>query len=368
MKNTFGNNLAVTVFGESHGEAIGCIIDGLPAGIRPDMQLMRRMLNQRRASGDISTARKEADIPEILSGISRGYTQGTPVAIVIRNENVRRSDYENINLKPRPSHADYSAFMKYGGYHDLSGGGHFSGRLTAPVTAAGAICMSMLNQKGIEIGTHICSLYGIEDRAFDEEDLSADIGILKERVFPVLDDDAGQKMQEAIRQAASESDSLGGILDTAVTGLPAGIGEPWFDSLESVISHAVFSVGGVKGIEFGAGFRLAEMKGSEANDAFMVQDGKVITLTNHSGGINGGISNGMPVRFRTAIRPTPSIAKKQKTVSLSSMQNTEIEIHGRHDPAIIHRVRAVIDAVTAIALCDLLISRCGTDWFREDSR
>ena len=368
MKNTIGNNVTVTLFGESHGPAVGCVIDGIPAGIKIDADLIDCMMDARKASTGISTARHEDDGYEFLSGIMNSYTQGTPVAIVIRNNDVIRRDYKPYTAAPRPSHADYAAMVKYNGFSDLSGGGHFSGRLTAPLCAAGALCLCALEAKGIYIGTHIRRIRDIADRPFAQDDLLNDIASLKDKDFPVFDDDQAAQMKDIILQAKENSDSVGGVLETAVYGLEAGIGEPVFDSLESMISHAVFSVGGVKGIEFGAGFGFADMYGSQANDPFEIRDGKVATVTNNSGGINGGISNGMPVVFRTAIRPTPSIGIRQKSVNISAMENTEIEIRGRHDPAIIHRAAPVITAVTAIAVLDLLVTACGSLHFAGEGQ
>ena len=366
-RNTLGKNLTVTIFGESHGPAVGAVIDGLPSGIRIDMDLMTEQMNRRKAAGKISTARHEKDLPEFISGVKDGITEGTPLTLLIRNENVRRSDYAGHLKTPRPSHADYSGHIRYGGFEDASGGGHFSGRLTAPLTAAGAICLQMLRDKGILIGTHIRRLHGIEERHFDETDLLNDIQTVNSRHFAVLQEEKEAEMKALIEQAAAGKDSVGGILETAVYGLEAGIGEPMFDSLESRISQAVFSVPAVKGIQFGSGFAFAGMYGSEANDPFVIRDGKVQTETNHNGGINGGISNGMPVVFETVIKPTPSIGIRQRTVDLDKNENTTIEIGGRHDPAIIHRARPVIDAVTAIVLADLLMEKYGRAWFEGEN-
>lgn len=366
MKNTFGNHVTVTLFGESHGPAVGAVIDGIPSGVKMDYELMADMMNARRAAGAISTARREDDLPEILSGVKNGYSEGTPIALLIKNQNVHTADYEQLVNTPRPGHADYTGHIKYRGYEDPSGGGHFSGRLTAPIVAAGSICMHMLEQKGIYIGTHIARLKDIEDRPFDEENLKNDIAVLKEKRFPALDDKRGEAMIALIMSCRSEQDSIGGILDTAVIGLEAGIGEPEFDSLESCISHAMFSIPAVKGIEFGEGFHFADLYGSQANDAFAIQDGKVITRTNHNGGINGGISNGMPIRFHTVVKPTPSIAKEQDTVDLASMEEKKLSIAGRHDPAVIHRARIVVDAMTAIVLTDFLMERHGSLYFGDE--
>ena len=365
MKNTFGNNITITLFGESHGPSIGVIMDGVPSGVKIDYELMKRMMNQRKAQGTISTGRQEDDIPEILSGVKNGYTEGTPIALVIQNKNVHSLDYNALENIARPSHADYAGHMKYCGYEDASGGGHFSGRLTAPIVAAGAICMSMLNQKGIYIGTHIQKMMQIEDRKFDEENLYEDIQTCNTKLFSVLDDSKGEEMIELINQARKNQDSVGGILDTAIIGMDAGIGEPEFDSVESVLSHALFSIPACKGVIFGSGFALANMYGSQANDSFCMKDGIVTTKTNHNGGINGGITNGMPIRFQTVFKPTPSISQLQKTVNFKTKEDVEIEIQGRHDPAIIHRARVVVDAMSAIALVDLLIYRFGELYFTE---
>lgn len=363
MSNTLGKNLTLTLFGESHGAAIGAVLDGLPGGVRIDPEYIADMMEQRRAAGSISTGRHEADGVQFLSGVRDGFSEGTPVAIMIANTNVRRNDYDNLRDTARPGHADYAGHIKYNGYEDPSGGGHFSGRLTAPVVAAGAIARSMLKEKGILIGTHIASLAGISDAPFDENNLEKEIRLVSSRRFAVLDEEKGREMMQKIEEARMACDSVGGILDTAVTGIPAGIGEPSFDSLESCLAHAVFSVGAVKGIAFGSGFGFAGMRGSEANDPFAVRDGKIVTLTNHNGGINGGISNGMPVRFHTVIKPTPSIAQQQDTVNYRTKEEKKLTISGRHDPAIIHRARVVIDAVTALTVADQLMERFGREYF-----
>ena len=362
MKNTFGNNLSVTLFGESHGEAIGCVIDGLAPGIKIDGDYIKNCLAQRASRSDISTPRKEADEPIFLSGIKNGVTEGTPICILIKNENKNSSAYSDYEFTPRPSHADLSAEYKYHGYQDKSGGGHFSGRITAPLVAAGAIIRCALENLGIKIGTHIKTLHGICDRDF--ESLEGDVELLKSSPFPALDKNAEEKMKGEILAAKANLDSVGGVLETVVIGLPGGVGEPWFDTVEGVISHAVFSVPGVKGIEFGDGFKVSEMFGSEANDPYEFNNGKVVTKKNTNGGITGGITNGMPVIFRTAIKPTPSIAKEQSTVDLKSGENVTVSIGGRHDPAIIHRARAVVDAISAIAIGDLLVTRYGTDYLK----
>lgn len=360
MKNTFGNNISITLFGESHGEYIGAVLDGVCAGVKIDEEYIEKKLTQRKPHGAISTKRCEADKVEIVSGVYNGLTTGTPITLLIKNTNTSSKDYSALKDTPRPSHADYVANVKYGGCQDYRGGGHFSGRLTAPIVAAGAILSSALLQKGIRIGTHIKALHGVRDRDFS--DFNADIATLEEKLFPALDSVREGEMTEEILRAAKMGDSVGGVLETAVIGMPAGVGEPWFDSLESTLSHALFSIPGVKGVEFGLGFGFAALYGSEANDPFVTDGEKIFTKTNNNGGINGGISNGMPLTFRVAVRPTPSIFKEQDTVNLTRMENTTLKIEGRHDPAIIHRARAVVDAISAIALADALVTAYGTSY------
>ena len=360
MKNTIGQNVSLTLFGESHGGGIGAVIDGLAAGIDVDESFIEKQLDLRRPVGKISTPRVEKDNFKILSGVFEGKTTGTPICIVIPNENTKSKDYGEIRFKMRPSHADFTANEKYHGFEDYRGGGHFSGRITAGLVAAGAIAISALRKKGIIIGSHISRLGGISDREF--KNLEEDINALNQMQFAVLNGEKAEEMQERIIKVRAQGDSVGGVIETAVSGLPAGVGEPWFDSVESMISHAIFSIPAVKGIEFGAGFSIAEMRGSEANDQFRSVGGKIITETNRNGGINGGITNGMPVIFRTAFKPTPTIAKEQNTVDIRDNSNTTLIAHGRHDPCIVHRARVVVDSVTAIVLLDLLSSRFGTDW------
>lgn len=362
MKNTFGNNISVTLFGESHGEAIGCVIDGLAPGIQIDSGYIKNCLLQRAARSDISTPRTEADEPIFLSGVKNGFTEGTPICILIKNTNTNSVAYSELEFTPRPSHADLTAEYKYHGYQDKAGGGHFSGRITAPLVAAGALIKCALRDKGIKIGTHIKALHGISDRDFG--DYESDIAALEGSLFPVLDTDAEEKMKNEILNARNILDSVGGVLETAIIGMPGGIGEPWFDTVEGVISHAVFSVPGVKGIEFGDGFAISEKYGSEANDAFCFDGDKIVTKKNSSGGILGGITSGMPIIFRTAIKPTPSIAKEQESVNIKTGENVTVSVKGRHDPAIIHRARAVVDAVSAIALADLIVTHFGTDFLK----
>ncbi len=360
MKNTFGTSVAFTLYGESHGAEIGIVIDGLAPGIEVDEEFIASQLTLRRPAGKISTARQESDPFKILSGVFNGRTTGTPICISIPNENTRSKDYSQTRFLARPGHADYTAFCKYHGFEDYRGGGHFSGRITAALVAGGAIAISALKNIGINIGTHIYSLGAVKDRAF--EDLSADIKALNSKMLAVLDDDAAAKMVSAIEEAAALGDSIGGVLETAVTGIPSGVGEPWFDSIEGLLAHALFGIPAIKGVEFGAGFDLVCSNGSKFNDSFCIKDGAVSTATNNNGGINGGITNGMPILFRCAVKPTPSIYKEQNTVDFSKNENAVLQIKGRHDPAIIHRVRVVIDSITALALCDILSARFGTDY------
>lgn len=358
MKNTFGQSVAITLFGESHSEYIGAVLDGMAPGLTVDEAFIRHQLSLRRPQGKISTARVEADEFKIISGVFEGKTTGTPLCILIPNTNTRSKDYDR-NI-PRPGHADYAAECKYHGYQDPRGGGHFSGRITAALVAAGAIAISALRQNRILVGTHISRISDICDRSFNSYE--SDIETLADLSFPVLDFQKADLMRACIEDAASEGDSVGGILETAVIGLPAGIGEPWFDTVEGVLSHALFSIPAVKGVEFGEGFGMADLRGSEANDALRIENGRVITTTNHNGGINGGITNGMPLIFRCAVKPTPSIFQEQESVDLASGQNTTLTLQGRHDPAIIHRARVVVDSVVALVLCDLLALRFGTDF------
>ena len=360
MKNTFGNNISITLFGESHGEAIGCVLDGIAPGIEVDEAFIADQMEKRKGINSISTPRREADKVRILSGVFEGKTTGTPIALMIENQTQHSKDYSATKDLARPSHADYTAQCKYHGYQDYRGGGHFSGRITAPLVAAGAICIKALEKKGIAIGTHISSCGGIKDREFIN--LAEDIALLKDMEMPVLCEKASDEMLSAIENARNEGDSLGGILTTAVVGMPAGVGEPWFDTVESMLSHALFSIPAIKGVEFGLGFGYADKKGSTANDEFTMVDGSVQTKTNNNGGVNGGITNGMPIVFSCAVKPTPSIFKQQNTVDFIKNEDAILNIKGRHDPAIIHRARVVVDSVTAITLCDLLATRFGTDW------
>ena len=360
MKNTFGNAVSLTIFGESHGAAIGAVLDGLAAGLPVESDYIAARMERRRARGDgLSTARTEADAVEFLSGVFEGHTTGTAVAMIIRNQNTRSGDYAKTAGLLRPGHADYTAYAKYEGYQDARGGGHFSGRITAASVAAGALCETVLNSLGIRVYTHIAECAGVKDAP-----LSSSAGLLMPEPqpghFALLDASKEAPMQEAIRTAGSEGDSVGGVLETIVTGLPAGIGEPWFDSVESELAHLMFAIPACKGLEFGAGFAFAAMRGSEANDPFTMQNGRIATATNKNGGINGGITNGMPLVFRTVLKPTPSIYKQQHTVDYLAKQDADLQIKGRHDPCIVPRAAVVQNTLAAFGLLDLLTVRYGT--------
>lgn len=359
MKNTFGNNITFTLFGESHGEAIGVVIDGITPGLAVDEDYIADKLARRRPNSAVDTARREADKFKILSGVFGGKTTGTPICIVIPNEDTKSGDYEKMHGIARPSHADYAAYCKYHGFEDWRGGGHFSGRITAALVAAGAIVMQALEGLGIKIGAHILSCGKAYDRHFD--DVEADVSSLKNAAFPVLDERSREMIEREILSAKEAQTSVGGVVQAAIVGVPAGVGEPWFDSVEGVLSHALFSLGGVKGVEFGLGFAFADVRGDECNDPFYVEDGRIITSTNNNGGINGGITNGMPIVFSCAVKPTPSIARQQQTVNYLANENTTLSIIGRHDPAIVRRICPVIESVAAMVIADMLAGRYGTD-------
>ena len=362
MKNTFGKTVAVTLFGESHGPSVGAVIDGLAPGIEIDEEFIAHQLTLRRPVDALSTPRREEDPFIIESGVYNGKTTGTPLCIIIPNGNTKSADYDELQIKCRPGHADFTALCKYGGFSDPRGGGHFSGRITAALVAVGAICISALKNRGITLATHISEIAGVKDIGFC--DLEKEIDALNKKQFATLSDEAGEQMKAEILKAKTDGDSVGGVLETVVTGIPAGVGEPWFDTVEGVLAHMLFSVPAVKGVEFGGGFTLAKLRGSEANDAFRMDGERVVTATNNAGGINGGITNGMPVLFRTAIKPTPTISREQETVEIVKKENVTLSAAGRHDPCIVHRARVVVDSVTAIALCDLLSQKYGTDWIR----
>ena len=367
MKNTLGENFCVTIFGESHGPYIGVVLDGIAPGIEVNKDFINHQLDLRRPSGKISTKRVETDEFILASGVFNDKTTGTPLTILIPNSVQHSKDYEKTATLARPGHADYTANVKYHGFQDFRGGGHFSGRITAALVAAGGIIIPELEKKGIKIGTHIKSLGGIKDRNF--EDYQKDIDFLCGTNFPVLDADKSEQMKTLAEKIAAEGDSVGGVLESVILGMPAGVGEPWFGTLESELSYALFSIPAIKGVQFGDGFDMVDSFGSEFNDSLqIVQDNgksKVITKTNHNGGINGGISNGMPILFRCAVKPTPSIYKTQDTIDMSKNENAKLSIQGRHDPAIIHRARIVVDSVVSFVIYDALAGRFGTDFFGE---
>ena len=367
MKNTLGENFCVTIFGESHGPYIGVVLDGIAPGIEVNKDFINHQLDLRRPSGKISTKRVETDEFILASGVFNDKTTGTPLTILIPNSVQHSKDYEKTATLARPGHADYTANVKYHGFQDFRGGGHFSGRITAALVAAGGIIIPELEKKGIKIGTHIKSLGGIKDRNF--EDYQKDIDFLCGTNFPVLDADKSEQMKTLAEKIAAEGDSVGGVLESVILGMPAGVGEPWFGTLESELSYALFSIPAIKGVQFGDGFDMVDSFGSEFNDSLqIIQDNgksKVITKTNHNGGINGGISNGMPILFRCAVKPTPSIYKTQDTIDMFKNENAKLNIQGRHDPAIIHRARIVVDSVASFVIYDALAGRFGTDFFGE---
>ena len=359
MSSTYGENLKLSIFGQSHGPAIGMTLDGIPAGLPVDVEKLQQFLN-RRAPGqnDWSTPRREEDRPEFLAGLLDGHTCGAPIAAVIHNTNTRSGDYQNLKDCPRPGHADYTAAVKYGGFQDAAGGGHFSGRLTAPLCIAGGLCKQWLAEMGIQVGAHILAVGECGDQYFDPMDPELEtVGT----DFPVLDPEAGEAMRDFIAQARAAGDSVGGIVECAVTGLPAGIGEPMFGGVESRIAQIVYGIPAVKGVEFGIGFDCACVPGSQSNDDFAVVDGKIVTQTNNCGGIQGGITNGMPLIFTTAIKATPSISTPQQSVSLSALENQTLEIKGRHDPCIVPRAVPVIEAAAAIAIYDMILGNTQTN-------
>ena len=357
MSGVLGNKIKLSIFGESHGKAIGINIDGLPSGIELNMDSIIKEMNRRSpGNGELSTTRKEEDSFEILSGYFNNRTCGTPLCAVIYNKDMHSKDYEETKNLLRPSHGDYTGFIKYSGFNDYRGGGHFSGRITAPLVFAGAVCRQILEDKNIVIGSHIKSIGKIQDEYFNMTELNSELlKLLNTSIFPVLNKKVEQDMKDAVINARNEMDSVGGIVETAAINIPSGLGEPFFDSVESTLSHLLFSIPGVKGVEFGAGFKITEMKGSAANDEYYIDGERIKTCSNNNGGINGGITNGMPLILRVAIKPTPSIGKAQKTVDISKKENTVIEIKGRHDPCIVPRALPVVEAVTAIGILDLLL-------------
>lgn len=356
MSSEFGKILKVSVFGQSHGAAIGVVVDGLPAGEALDLEELQRFLDRRRPGrSPLSTARNEGDVPEFLSGLENGKTCGAPLCAVIRNADQHSKDYAELVDKPRPGHADYTAWVKWKGHADMRGGGHFSGRLTAPLCIAGGIAKQILARRGIYVGAHLASIAGLPDSPFPLPPTRALLEAVAAKPFPVLDDAAGAQMQAAILAAKKELDSVGGVIECAAIGLPAGLGDPMFGGVENRLTAALFGIPAVKGLEFGDGFAAARVRGSQNNDRLAMEHGKVVSTTNHAGGILGGITTGMPILLRAAFKPTSSIAKEQHTVSLSRMENAILQIHGRHDPCISLRAVPVVEGVTAAVLLDLLL-------------
>lgn len=346
MSSSYGDNIRLTIFGQSHSEAIGMTLEGIPAGTAIDMDKLSAFL-ERRAPGrnSLSTPRREADRPEFVSGLVGNVTCGVPICAIIRNTNTRSQDYAKLKTVPRPGHADYTAGLRYGGYQDYAGGGHFSGRLTAPMCIAGGICKQILEAEGIRIAARIYSIADICDSGEGFTDTSA-------KEFPVTDDGQGELMKQRILEAKARGDSVGGIIECCAVGLPAGIGDPMFDGMENRIAQAVFAIPAIKGIEFGAGFEAARMTGSVNNDPFCIENGTVRTRTNNSGGILGGITNGMPLTFKVAVKPTPSISKEQDSVNLQTLENEKLAVEGRHDPCIVPRAVPCVEAAAALAIFD----------------
>ena len=356
MSSIYGTHLRLSLFGQSHAAAVGAVLDGLPTGFPVDFDALCRFL-QRRAPGRnaLTSSRQEADLPEILCGLAEGKTCGAPLTVLIRNGDARPADYKALRDLPRPGHADYPAQVKYRGFQDAAGGGHFSGRLTAPLCAAGGICLQILQTRGISVFAHIASVGTEEDERFDpmQPALPADPG------FPVLDAAAGERMKAEIADAAAAGDSVGGTIECAVTGLPTGLGDPMLDGMENRLAQLLFAIPAVRGLEFGSGFAGSAMRGSDHNDPYAVSDGTIRTLSNRHGGILGGITTGMPLIFRLAVKPTPSVAVPQQTVSLSSGMEKALEIRGRHDPCIVPRAVPCVEAAAAIAVLDAMLTREG---------
>lgn len=356
MSSTYGENLKLSIFGQSHGAGIGMTLDGIPAGLPVDLEKLQEFLN-RRAPGqnDYSTPRKEEDRPEFLAGLLDGHTCGAPIAAMIRNTNTKSKDYSNLYDCPRPGHADFTAQMKYDGAQDMAGGGHFSGRLTAPLCIAGGLCKQWLEGMGIRIAAHLASVAGVADDPVMIDPVNPNLDSIS-KDFPVINPEAGEKMRQAIAEARAQGDSVGGVIECIVTGLPAGLGDPMFGGMESRIAQIVYGVPAVKGVDFGAGFSASYLRGSQNNDCYCIRNGKVCTETNNAGGILGGITTGMPLIFQAAIKPTPSISMPQKSVSLSRMEETTLEVKGRHDPCIAPRAVPVIEAAAAIAIFDAVLA------------
>ncbi len=366
MSSMIGNHLIISIFGQSHSRAIGVVMDGIPAGVAIDMEQMQQFL-LRRAPGRAShsTSRREADVPIFLSGLVGNTTSGAPLCAIIENTDARSEDYEAMRDIPRPSHSDFAAYEKYGMHHDIRGGGQFSGRLTAPLCIAGAICLQMLLHRGITIGSHIASIGLVEDIPFDPVSINASqLQSIAQKPFPVVDDEAGQRMVNTIHDVASEGDSIGGIVEACAVGVPTGLGQPMFDGVENALAKILFGIPAVKGVEFGNGFACARLRGSQNNDPFYYDaDGRVRTKTNSHGGSLGGISSGMPILVRAAFKPTPSIGKEQQSVSLKGKNDAMLSVKGRHDPCIVPRAVPCVEAAMAVALVDLMLQRAAETGF-----
>lgn len=355
MSSTWGNNITVSIFGESHGEAIGTVLEGIPAGQKINFDDIVLQLSRRRPRNDgFTTSRKETDNFKILSGIFKGYTTGAPICVTFYNEDADSSSYKDLVF--RPGHADYTAHVRYQGFEDYRGGGHFSGRLTCPLVLAGSICRQVLENKGILVGSHISSIGGINDKSFDPVNISkTDLESLSQSEFPVINQEVKSVIERKILSIKAQGDSIGGTIECGIVGVPAGVGDPIFDNIESKISSIIFGIPAVKGIEFGRGFDSSRILGSENNDNYILKEGKISTETNNHGGILGGISSGMPIIFKVAFKPTPSIAKKQITIDVKNNSQKILELSGRHDPCIVLRAAPVVEAATAIAILDIVI-------------
>lgn len=361
--NTIGKHIQATIFGESHGPAIGITINGLPSGISLNLDQIKQDLKLRQGNKAISTPRSETEEFEIISGYVNNHTTGTPLTFIINNKDVRSRDYQDIFLKPRPSHMDLSAFLKYGEHYDFRGGGHLSGRLTALLVILGSIAKQLLAKLNIVTVSHIYKLQDLYDEELNRKELDTlQVEKIINQSFPVINEEVKNKMFEKIIQAKENNDSVGGIIETAIYNVPAGLGEPFFNSVESFLSILIFSIPGVKGIEFGEGFNITNLTGKTANDQYIIENNKITTTSFHNGGIVGGITIGLPIIFKTAIKPTSSIKTPQKTVDLKTMQETEISTYGRHDPAIISRVSVVINAVANYCILELLAEKDGLKW------
>lgn len=367
MSNSWGNNIRITLFGESHGPVVGATLDGVCAGIKIDEAFIEHQMNKRKPQMNVSTTRIEEDKVHFISGVFEGYTTGSPITIIIENKNINSKVY-NKNIM-RPSHGDYALDQKYLGYQDYRGSGHFSGRLTAAIVAVGAICLAMLKEKNIRVASHIKSIGNICDDSFDkQDDLLKIIDKVDNEYFALIDDNIKDKMMALITQCKDNLDSVGGVIESVVYNLPSGVGSPLFDSIEGVLAQGLYAIGGIKAVEFGEGIRMSRMRGSEANDQMTYVNEKVCFLSNNNGGINAGISNGMTLIIKSYIKPTPSIGKMQKSIDIINKENVLLNIEGRHDPCIVHRVRVVIDSIIAIGICDLLVGRFGELYFNGGKR